>query len=184
MTTTGKEKLFPARQRCKTCGKGLGLSAQDPVYLGLYRTPRCAGMAAPALRPEDAPRGCRTQRDGTWVFKRRYRSEQEIPAKLRDDASMSWYWCEESCGTIHVGHTRMGKREKFQMFEDLAADLPDLLTKLRGQATRKQVAEVAGVRPVRLKELEEDLKHPEGLETLGKVLGVYRVRLGVAMPTR
>lgn len=43
---------------------------------------------------------------------------------------------------------------------------------------------MAGVRPVRLKELEECLKHPEGLETLGKVLRVYRVRLGVAMPTR
>lgn len=55
---------------------------------------------------------------------------------------------------------------------------------LRGQATRKQAAEVVGVRPVRLKELEEGLKHPEGLETLGKVLRVYRVRLGVAMPTR
>ncbi|MGW0881256.1 hypothetical protein [Streptomyces sp. NPDC002671] len=41
----------------------------------------------------------------------------------------------------------------------------------------------AGVRPVRLKELEEGLKHPEGLETLGKVLRVYRVRLGVALPT-
>ncbi|MEU7322545.1 hypothetical protein ABZ682_18580 [Streptomyces griseoviridis] len=70
------------------------------------------------------------------------------------------------------------------MLEDLAADLPDLLIKLRGQATRKQVAEVAAVRPVRLKELEEGLKHPEGLEALGKVLRVYNVRLGVAMPTR
>lgn len=183
MTTASKEKLFPARQRCKTCGKGLGLRTQDPVYLGLYCTPRCAGMAAPASRPEDAPRGCRTQREGTWVFKRRYRSEQEIPANLREDASTSWYWCKESCGAIHVGHTRMGEREKFRMFEDLTADLPDLLIKLRGQATRKQVAEVAGVRPVRLKELEEGLKHPEGLATLGKVLRVYRVRLGVALPT-
>ena len=91
MTTTSKEKLFPARQRCKTCGKGLGLRAQDPVHLGLYCTPRCAGMAAPASRPEDAPRGCRRQREGTWAFKRRYRSEQEIPAKLREDASTSWY---------------------------------------------------------------------------------------------
>ncbi|MBL1120744.1 hypothetical protein JK364_52080 [Streptomyces sp. 110] len=60
----------------------------------------------------------------------------------------------------------------------------DLLIKFRGQTTRKQVAEVAGVRPVRLKELEECLKHPEGLETLGKVLRVYCVRPGVAMSTR
>lgn len=77
----------------------------------------------------------------------------------------------------------MGEREKHRMFEDLAADLPDMPIKLREQATRKQVAEVAGARPIRLKELEEGLKHPEGLETLGKVLRAYRVRLGVAMPT-
>ncbi|MFJ6140167.1 hypothetical protein [Kitasatospora sp. NPDC092286] len=184
MTTTGKAKLFPVRQRCKTCGKGLGLRAQDPVYLGLYCTPQCAGMAAPASQPEDVPRGCRTQREGAWAFKRRYRSEQEIPARLREDASTSWYWCEESCGAIHLGHTRMGEREKFRMFEDLAADLPDLLIKLRGQATRKQVAEVAGVRPIRLKELEEGLKHPEGLETSAGYCGctasgsAWRCRLG------
>ncbi|MET9657882.1 hypothetical protein [Streptomyces sp. NPDC006510] len=37
------------------------------------------------------------------------------------------------------------------------------------------------MRPIRLKELEEGVEHPEGLETLGKVLKVYRVRLGVAL---
>lgn len=62
-------------------------------------------------------------------------------------------------------------------------DLPDLLVKLRGQATRKQVAEVADVRPIRLTELEEGMEYPEGLRTLGKMLKVYRVRLGVAIPT-
>lgn len=35
MTTTSKEKLFPARQRYKACGKGLILRAQDPVHLSL-----------------------------------------------------------------------------------------------------------------------------------------------------
>ncbi|MFD4574722.1 hypothetical protein ACFWNK_21870 [Streptomyces sp. NPDC058417] len=70
------------------------------------------------------------------------------------------------------------------MFEDLAVDLPGLLVKLRGRATRKQVAVVAGARPIRPKELEGGLKHPEGLETLGKVLRVYRVRLDVARPSR
>lgn len=112
-------------------------------------------MASSASRPEDAPRGCRTQREGTWAFKRRHRREQKIPAKLREDASTNWHWREESCGAIHVGHTRMGERKKFRMFEDPTGNLPDLLIKLRGQATRKQAAEVAGVRPIRLKELEE-----------------------------
>ena len=90
MTATGEAKLFPVRQRRKTYGKSLGLRAQGPVYLGLYCTPRCAGMASPTSQPEDAPRGCRTRREGTWAFKRHYRSKQEIPARLREDASTSW----------------------------------------------------------------------------------------------
>ncbi|MFD4945556.1 hypothetical protein ACFWNT_24250 [Streptomyces sp. NPDC058409] len=181
MSTTSKGKLFPERQRCKKCGKGLGLRPQDPVLFGLYCTPRCAGIANPAARPEDAPRECTTMRDGKKVFKRVYRSVGEIPDRLREDPSTSWYTC--ASGHLHIGHTRMGEREKFRMFEDLAVDLPDLLVKLRGQATRRQVAEVAGVRLIRLKELEEGVEHPEGLKTLGKVLKVYRVRLGVAMQT-
>lgn len=58
-------------------------------------------------------------------------------------------------------------------FEDLGEALPDLLVKLRVKATRKQVAEVAGIRPIRLKELETGVEHPAGLKTLDKVLKVY-----------
>lgn len=175
------ETLFPKRQRCKGCGKGLGLRPQDQVLLGLFCAPKCAGMANPAARPQDAPRECMTVRDGREVFKRRYRSESEIPDRLRGDPSTSWYSCGH-CGHLHIGHTRMGTTEKFRMFEDLGEDLPDLLVKLRGKATHKQVAEVAGIRPIRLKELETGIDHHEGLRTLGKVLKVYRVRLGVALP--
>lgn len=174
------ETLFPKRQRCKTCGKGLGLRAEDPVLFGLFCTPRCAGIANPATTPASAPRECTTQRDGQWVWKRKYRSESEIPDKLRQDPSTSWYACGH-CGFTHVGHSRMGTAEQFRMFEDLTKDLPDLLVKLRGQATHKQVAAVAGVRPIRIKELEEGTPHPENLATLQKVLKTYRVRLGVAM---
>lgn len=175
------ETLFPKRQRCKGCGKGLGLRPQDQVLLGLFCAPKCAGMANPAARPQDAPRECMTVRDGREVFKRRYRSESEIPDRLRGDPSTSWYSCGH-CGHLHIGHTRMGTTEKFRIFEDLGEDLPDLLVKLRGKATHKQVAEVAGIRPIRLKELETGIDHHEGLRTLGKVLKVYRVRLGVALP--
>lgn len=175
------ETLFPTRRRCKACGKGLGLRPQDLVLFGLYDTPRCAGIANPASRPEDAPRECTTMREGRKVFKRVHRSESEIPDKIREDPSTSWYTC--ASGHIHIGHTRMGTAEKFRMFEDIAADLPGLLVKLRGQATRSQVAQVAGIRPIRLKELETGVKHPDGIEALSKVMRVYRVRLGVALPT-
>ncbi|MBD1591184.1 MULTISPECIES: helix-turn-helix domain-containing protein [unclassified Arthrobacter] len=138
-------------------------------------------MSNPASRAEDAPRECTTMREGKKVFKRRYRSEGEIPDRLREDPSTSWYSCGH-CGHWHLGHTRMGTAEKFRMFEDLDEDLPDLLVKLRGKASHKQVAEVAGVRPIRIRELESGVDHPENLKTLGKVLKAYRVRLGVALP--
>ena len=174
------ETLFPQRQRCKTCRKGLGQSAQDPVYLGLYCTPRCAGIAAPATRPEDAPRECRTQRDGRWAWKRRYRSESEIPDKIRADPSTSWYTCSH-CSHWHVGHSRMGEAEKFRMLAD-PSDLADMLVKLRGKATHTQVAKAAGVQPIRLKELENPKKGQRvDLHTLFKVLAVLQARAGVAV---
>lgn len=173
------EKLFPERQRCKKCSKGLG-SGAAAVFLGLFCSAHCAGMAEPASDPSLAPRECRTERGGVWVFKRRYRSVGEIPARIRDDVSVDHYWCHH-CGALHIGHSRIDTaREQFRMLHS-PKDLSTLLVKLRGKATRKQVAEVAGVRPIRLKELEEGIGHPDSLVTLFKVLGAYRTRPGVAL---
>jgi len=177
------EKLFPQRQRCKKCGKGLGLKSTDAVYLGLYCTPRCAGMANPPTRPQDAPRECTTVRDGKAVFKRRYRSDFEVLDKIAQDPSTSLYWCN-ICGHRHAGHTRMGEAESLRVFRS-PEDLRDLLVKRRGQASVAQVAKAAGVRPIRLKELEAGIKHEEGLDTLFKVLAVLRVDLaGSIRPMR
>ncbi|HKS59143.1 MAG TPA: hypothetical protein VJS12_27880 [Steroidobacteraceae bacterium] len=85
----------------------LGKSVNDPVLFGLYCSPKCAGIANPATRPEDAPRECTTVRDGRKVFKSVYRSEGEIPDRLREDPSTNWYSC--ASGHIHVEHTRMGE---------------------------------------------------------------------------
>ena len=176
------EKLFPERQRCKKCGKGLGLKSTDPVYLGLYCTPRCAGIAAPATRPQDAPRECTTTRDGKVVFKRKYRSDSEVPDKILQDPSTGLYWCSH-CSHRHVGHTRMGEAEQFRKFRG-PEDLRDLLVKARGGATIAQVAKAAGVRPIRLKELEEGKAHEEGLKTLFKVMNVLPVDLGAMIRQR
>lgn len=173
------EKLFPQRQRCKTCSKGLGLKSTDPVYLGLYCTPRCAGIAAPATRPQDAPRECTTVRDGAAVFKRKYRSDSEVPDKILQDPSTGLYWCSH-CAHKHIGHTRAGQAESLRMFRG-PEDLRDLLVKRRGSASISDVAKAAGVRPIRLKELEEGKAHPEGLETLFKVCAVLRLDLGVGI---
>lgn len=170
------EKLFPERQRCKSCGKGLSAA----VYLGLFCTPRCAGMAVPQTDPVKAPRECKTERGGQWEFKRRYRSVGEIPARIREDASVDHYWCT-NCGSLHIGHSRIRTdTEQFRMLQN-PKDLGDLLVKLRGAATHKQVAEVAGIRPIRIRELEEGKAHPEALVTLFAVMSAYRSRVGVAL---
>lgn len=175
------EVLFPTRHRCRTCRGSLG-KAGAAVLDGQYCSPKCACVAPPAAQADSAPRECRTQRDGSWMFKRRYRSVEEIPDKLRSDPSSSWYRCSH-CRHLHIGHSRIGTPERFRMLMDPAADLPDLLVKLRGAASYRQVAAVAGVRPIRIKELEVGIKHADGLATLHKVLGAYGVRLGVELPT-
>ena len=175
------EKLFPERQRCKSCSKGLGAN-RAPVYLGLYCTPKCAGLPALFEDVARAPRGCKTERGGRWEWKARYRSDVEIPGNIRAEASSSWYWCTNHCGHLHIGHSRIDlTKEQFRMLKD-PADLADLLVKLRGNATRKQVAEVAGIRPIRLKELEEPgTSDRVDLGALFAVLGAYRTRAGVAL---
>lgn len=170
-------KLFPERQRCRACSKGFGKA----VLFGLYCSPRCATIAQPVTDPASAPRECVTQREGQWFFKRRYRAEVEIPQPIRDDPSANSYWCNH-CGHLHIGHMRIRlDTEQFRMLQGVD-DLGDLLVKLRGKATRKQVAEVAGIRPIRLKELEEPGATDRiDLAALFAVLAVYRVRPGVAL---
>lgn len=169
------EILFPERQRCKACGKKL----DSLVILGLYDSYRCAKMAPPASTPEEAPRECRTERDGKWQWKRRYRSVSEIPLKLREDPSTNWYWDTSSCGHLHIGHSRINlERESHRVVGDRAA-LADTLLKARGKATHKQVAEIAGIRPIRLKELEDPKCNSIDLDALFKVLSVYKLKLGV-----
>lgn len=174
------EKLYPERQRCKGCSKKLG-GAGVPVYLGLHCSPRCANLAELHTDAASAPRECKTERGGRWEFKRRYRSDGEIPGNLRDDPTSSWYWCNH-CGHLHIGHSRIDlAKEQFRMLTD-PKDLGDLLVKLRGGATRAQVATVAGIRPIRLKELEEP-GHADRVDlgALFKVLALYRTRPGVAL---
>lgn len=173
------EKLFPERQRCKGCGKGLG-AAGAPVWLGLFCAAKCAKMAEPITDPNKAPRECKTERGGKWEFKRRYRSESELPGKLRDDPLTSIYSCP-NCGHYHLGHSRINLANETSSVLGDRAVLAGFLVKSRGKATHKQVAEVAGIRPIRLKELEDPEFISPDLPALFKVLAAYRVKLAVVM---
>lgn len=169
------EVLFPKRQRCKACGKKL----DELVVLGLYDSYRCAGMANPAKNPDEAPRECKTERDGKWQWKRRYRSESEIPVKLREDPSSNWYWCTTSCGNLHIGHSRIKLDVEQQRVVRSREELVDVLLKARGKADIKQVAKAAGILPIRLRELENPKSDRVDLDALFKVLKIYRLKLAV-----
>lgn len=177
------EKLFPERSRCKTCGKGLGLRAEDPVYSGLYCTPKCAKMPALARKPDLAPRECVTQRDGEWVWKRRYRSEGEIPDRVLQDGTSS-YECQH-CHHLHVGRSLVDLKRAANRHLRSRADIADMLQKSRGNATLKQVAQFAGIRPIRIKEWEDPDFDTPSMDALFVLVGVYRMDLvAVLHPTR
>ncbi|HEU5223060.1 MAG TPA: hypothetical protein VFU07_05190 [Candidatus Lumbricidophila sp.] len=171
------ETLFPARTRCKSCRKALGAN-NAPVLRGLYCSPKCAGVTAPSPDPEhpNTPRECRTQYDGKWVFKRRYRSVAEIPARISDDPSTSSYWCGH-CGHLHVGRTLVELPRAQNRGLRNRSDLADLLVKARGHATHKQVGDAAGIRPIRVKEWEDASNDSPSLLALFGLLRVYRLDL-------
>ena len=168
------ETLFPKRQRCKSCGKKL----DKIVVFGLYDSYRCAGIAEPAKSPADAPRECKTERDGKWQWKRRYRSESEIPEKLRNDPTSNWYTCNH-CGNLHIGHSRINLETEKQRVVRSREELSDVLIKSRGKADIKLVAKQAGILPIRLRELENPKSDKVDLSALFAVLDFYRLKLAV-----
>lgn len=173
------EVLFPIRQRCRKCRKFLGYGKEE-VLLGQFCSAKCAGMAppTPSAGHPVTPRECKTQRDGDWVFKRRYRSAGEIPERIRDDPSTSTYWCGH-CGHLHVGRTLVQMPRAQNRGLRSRRDIADLLTKARGKATGRQVGQAAGVRPVRIKEWEDpDFDNPS-LGVLFSLLSAYRLDLAV-----
>lgn len=176
------ETLYPRRQRCKACRKAFaGTDPVDgkPVVLdGLYCSYRCAGAAAPPSDPAAANRQCAMPAsDGRPAkFKVRYRAESEVPDTLRDRADRTVYRCP-SCRYLHVG-TRQVRTAKERMRVTESEELAALLVKARGKATRRQVAEVAGIRPIRIKEWEEGEPKADPA-ALFALLRVYRMGLEV-----
>lgn len=178
------ETLFPERTRCKTCRKGLGLRATDEVWFGLYCSHKCAGRAAPAKSPRDAPRECTSPQNGVPTFKRRYRSMDAVPSRILEDVTASIYACDH-CGHLHVGHSRIDTTKETQIVvrgDEAAqrAEIARFLTARRGQASIKQVAAALKVPQVRIKELE-DPKGPVDFTILLRLLNLYKTNLGLVV---
>lgn len=145
--------------------------------MGLYCSYRCASMAEPFKRPQDAPRWCTTDKSGKTEWKKRLRHEGELPRALKDDPSAGVYWCKH-CGFLHIGHNRVelavDKTRRLGSMEDVA----DVLVKYRESRgwTQKEAAQRIGIRPIRLKELEEGNKAATW-DALFATLDYYRIRL-------
>lgn len=173
------ELVYPQRKRCAKCSRSLGATAGDPVLLGKFCGHKCAGLSVPAAQAAGAPRGCRTQRDGGWVFKKRYRHIGEAPERLRTEQGMSQYWCTEAggCGQLHFGRTLVEMKGAVNRGLRDRAAVADMLVKARGKATHKQVAAVCGVRPIRIKEWEDPGFDAPSLAVLFELARVYRFDL-------
>lgn len=114
------EKLYPARQRCKTCRKGF----DKTILAGLYCSYKCGGFPPPAKTVPDAPRGCKREVDGKWGYKVRYSSPDSVPIKYQNDPSTNIYLCD-NCRTYHIGHSRPD-REVNQQAQQLVRYVKDL----------------------------------------------------------
>lgn len=172
------ETLYPVRQRCKKCGKGF---PERGAIMGLYDTYRCAGMAEPFKRPQDAPKWCTTDRGGSLQWKKRMRHEGEMPKALREDPSASFYWCSH-CGFGHVGHSRVNLTVEATRQVRSLQELGEVLLKHRERLglDRKTAAAKGKIRPVRLKELEEGMAEASW-DALFAMLYAYRIKLAVVL---
>lgn len=166
------ETLFPERQRCKTC-RG---SFKSHVLNGLYCSYKCAKHPLPTTDAAKAPRECAYPRDGSAVFKRKFRCESEIPNTIMSKPDVSVYRCSH-CLYLHTG-TAVARTVKASKSVGTWSELAEVLTKARGGADRKVVAKAAGILPIRIKELEDGTAKVDP-DALFALLRVYRLSLSV-----
>lgn len=147
------ERLFPDRKRCKTCGRALNTL----VLKGQYDTYSCASMPQPGKNISTAPRSCkRSNPDGSWEWKKRYRYEGEVPKHLRDSPTVNIYNCEH-CGCLHVGHSRVQpERERARGVLREYENLVTVVNKMLAQSPlpKREIAKRIGVPMIRITEIE------------------------------
>lgn len=147
------ETLYPKRQRCKTCGKGLKTVILD----GLYDSYKCAGVPEPSRDVNLAPRNCKRMVDNKWDWKQRYTYLAAVPQRLRDDPATNVYWCNY-CHYLHVGHNRPSEATPEQLRRTVAdlKTLGSVIQRYREQKNldKKTLAQVLKVPVIRITEVE------------------------------
>lgn len=166
------DTLFPTRQRCIKCRKAFGAH----VLSGKFCSYKCAGHPEPTKNIADAPRECAYPRGEELVWKRRYRIPAEVPDTVANRPDATVYHCS-NCLYWHSG-TAVARTVKESKEVRTFAELADTLVKARGKNTRTTVAKAAGIRPIRLKEIEEGAASIDPA-ALFAVLGLYRISISM-----
>lgn len=169
-----KERLYPDRQRCKKCSKGLG----DTVIDGLYCSYTCGNLPKPIEDISKAPRQCKMERDGKWIWKQKYRSDLDVPTRFKEDPSTNIYRCS-NCRFLHIGHSRALGNENARLIYDNET-LGSFLLRVRESRneTRKDIALKLKTRPIRIKEIEEGSENID-CKVLFLLLKQYKMKMNI-----
>jgi hypothetical protein len=176
------ETLYPQRQRCKTCRKGF----TDIVLEGLYCSYRCGKFTAPTSNIEDTPRSCKREVNGSWGYKTRFKSEQEVPQKYRDDPSTNIYICD-NCHTYHIGHSRPDAtevpREKLIRYVKNEKELGSVIERYMSSRNidTKTLAKKLKIPAIRIKEIFEGSDKVKA-NILFNVMNELRLRIEITSP--
>lgn len=175
------EKIYPERQRCKTCKKGF----KELVLEGLYCSYRCGRFANPSASIDLAPRSCKRQVNGTWGYKTRYKSQQEVPEKFKNDPSTNIYICE-NCHMYHIGHSRIPspqEEERLVRYVNSYKEIGSVIQRYRESKNidKKLLAKKIGIPIIRITEVENSSPKVTA-QMLFIVLDALKLRIEISGP--
>lgn len=148
--------MYPERKRCKQCGKKL-----DRLILeGLYCSYKCGKFPLPAKTLAEAPRGCKREVNRKWDYKTRFNAPSLVPEKLRNDAAINIYACD-NCRMFHIGHSRVEPFETLTRYVNNAKELGSVIQRHREglKIDKKLLAKTLKVPVIRITEVEEGSKN-------------------------
>jgi len=128
---------------------------------------------------EETPRQCKRQVDGSWGYKTKFSSAQEIPEKYKKDPSTNLYLCE-NCHMFHIGHSRVEPLEELSRYINTPTELGSVIKRYRESRgiEKKLLAAKLKVPTIRITEIEEGNPKAD-LGLVLKLLYVLRIKLGL-----
>lgn len=169
------EKIYPERQRCKTCRKKL----ESIILEGMFCSNKCGKLTPAAKTIAEAPRGCKRQLDGKWDYKTRYVYPNQVPEKFKADPTTNIYLCD-NCHCWHIGHSRPEEYESLTRYVSDVKELGSTIKRHREtlKLDKKTIATKLKVPIIRITEVEEG-SPKASISILFKILEVLKLRVSV-----